>query len=84
MSVTEADLQAFTDFARKQLANGGADSVEQLAAHWREARELAADLEQAERDITAGRGQLLSEAIAEIRERLVKEQGCRQSKGVAE
>ena len=39
--VSEQELQAFNEFALKQITTCGADSVEELASAWREARELA-------------------------------------------
>jgi hypothetical protein len=40
MSVTEADIQAFAEFARKQTASGQANhTIAELAAKWQAARE---------------------------------------------
>ncbi len=73
MAVTQADIQAFNDYAQKRLSNGGVESIEMLFREWlnaREASELAEDIRQAELDFAAGRGQPLEEAIADIRKNL--------------
>ncbi len=71
--VTQQELIEFTHFAQEKLADGGADTIEQLAAQWRQSRELAqlvSDIAQSEADIEAGRVHPADEVFAEIRQRL--------------
>lgn len=73
MSVTINDIQDFNRFAERKLSNGGADSIEQLAREWAEARELtqlAEDIAESEADIEAGRVKPLDKAFADIRKKL--------------
>lgn len=73
MPVTNDDLQNFGSFAEQRVSNGGADSIEQLAREWAEAREmaqLADDIAQSEDDIEAGRLHPAAEVIAEVRQKL--------------
>jgi len=74
MPITEADIQAFTEFLRNEVSNGGAEaSISEIAAKWeadRELRETLDDIRQGEADIEAGRGKPVAEAFADIRKRL--------------
>ncbi len=59
MFVTEADIQAFAQFAREQTTNGGANlTMTELAARWqaeRERHEVNAAIREGLADIDAGR-----------------------------
>ena len=74
MTITESDIQAFSEYLRAEIANGGADlSLAELAARWeaeRETQETLADIRQGEADIEAGRGKPVAEAFSDIRKRL--------------
>ena len=70
MAVSEQELQAFNEFALKQITTCGADSVEELASAWREARELAEEITQREKDILNEDTQALGEAFEDIRNKL--------------
>ena len=70
MPVTQQDLTDFTLFAQQQLSSSGAESVEQLARQWAEARELAEDIAESEADIAAGRVHPADEVLAEVRQKL--------------
>ena len=74
MSITESDIQAFSDYARAEITNGGAElSISELAAKWeaeREIQETLGDIRQGEGDIAAGRGKPVAEAFADIRAKL--------------
>ena len=66
MTVTEADIHAFAEFARDQAANGGADlTMAELAARWQAAREREAvnsAIRDSLADVEAGRTELFSES----------------------
>jgi hypothetical protein len=70
MSVTHQDLTDFTRYAQQQLSGSGADSVEQLAREWAEARQLADDIAESEADIAAGRVHSAEEVFTDIRQKL--------------
>ena len=70
----QAELQEFVRFASRR-AEQGADfsSVEELVKHWRqnsEFTEAVADVRQGILDEAAGKSQPLSEAFAEVRNKL--------------
>jgi hypothetical protein len=74
MSVTLTELESFHQFAQAKLANGGADSLEELCDLWRlehPTPEESADIHEAIReglaDIKAGRYRPAAEVSAEIR-----------------
>ena len=70
MAVTHQDLTDFTRYAQLQLSGAGADSVEQLARAWTEARQLAQDIAESEADIEAGRVHPAEEVFTDARQKL--------------
>mgnify|MGYP007059559181 CR=1 FL=1 len=73
MPVTQQDLQDFAQFADAKLANGGAESMSELAAAWESARQLDDSIErlqQSDADIEAGRTKPAKEVFADVKQRL--------------
>jgi len=70
MAVTEEDLKDFHRFAKEKLANGGVESLSQLAAEWEEFRDTVADVRQGITDFEAGRHKPAEQAFADIRKKL--------------
>lgn len=73
MSLTEADIDAFGQFAKQHIHVGASLSLEELLAKWtarQEAEQLADDIRQGLKDIEAGRGQPAAVAFADVREEL--------------
>ena len=73
MPVTDADIQAFTEFAHVRVVNGEADSMQQLFNQWLSSRETKAvvdAVQQGEAEITAGGGKPVTDAFDEIRTEL--------------
>ena len=76
MSVTSADIQAFTDYAHARISNGGAESMAQLFRDWlarRDADDVHAAIREGLADIEAGRTRPVSEFMAEVRSKLSRE-----------
>lgn len=69
MAVTEEDLKDFNRFATEKLANGGAESVTQLAAAWEERRQVNAAIRAGLADIEAGRTRSFAESQEEFRKK---------------
>jgi hypothetical protein len=71
MPVTHEDVENFNRFLAEKLANGGADSMVELAAQWeasrREYAQTVAALGECIADMEAGRGRPFAEFVAEIR-----------------
>lgn len=73
MAVTEADIDAFGQFAKERLGVADNVSLEQLLLQWEAAKEseaVAADIRQGLSDIEAGKGRPSADVFAEIRTRL--------------
>lgn len=66
MTVTEADIQAFAQFAREQAAEGATNlSMSELASRWQAAREREAvnsAIRESQADMNAGRTERFSDA----------------------
>lgn len=73
MTVTQADIQAFADYAAARVNNGGVESMSQLLRDWlaaRERDEVNAAIREGLDDIDAGRTRPAREFMAEVREKL--------------
>ena len=74
MPATKEQLDGFHQFALETISNGGAGfSIEEMLFQWRETQERAdvrLCVQQAIKEIDAGGGQPLDEAIEEIRSEL--------------
>lgn len=74
MPVTEAEIEAFADFARRQIHNGGAQrSLMELVQTWqalREQEEVHAAIREGLADIAAGRTRPAQEFMDEVRKKL--------------
>jgi hypothetical protein len=74
MRATLEQVDSFREFARRQLANGGADlTIDELFDRWRQECELDATLQSVERSMAefdAGLSQSLEDADADIRRQL--------------
>ncbi len=74
MAVTEADIDAFQQFAKHQIGNVvGELSLQQLLNAWemkRESEETAEDIRQGISDIEAGEGKPVAQAFADVRGKL--------------
>lgn len=80
MAITRTELDVFQQFAEAKLAQGGADSMEQLFDLWLlehpSTNQATEDLESIERgiaDADAGRVKPSSQAFADIRSKLASE-----------
>ncbi len=72
MAVTNEDLADFYHFAGEKLADGGAESIVELAQRWddqREHEETIADVREGMADIAAGRVKSVDQAFADIRKK---------------
>ena len=71
MAVTESDIQAFTNFLRREAADGGAElTIPQIAAKWatsREAAEVVDAVNEGQAEFAAGGGRPAADVIADIR-----------------
>ena len=73
MAITEKELTAFHAFASQRLANGGAESMSDLARQWDESRsdrDSSAALLQSHEDAEAGRIFSAEEVFADARRML--------------
>jgi hypothetical protein len=74
MCATLDQVDSFREFARRQLADGGADlTIDELFDRWRDECEIDATLRAVERsraEFEEGRSQTLEEADTEIRRQL--------------
>ena len=73
MPVTNADIQAFTEFALVQVSSGKAESMPQLLEKWLDAREsehVVDAVTKGESEIARGGGKLVDQAFADIRKEL--------------
>ena len=74
MSHAESDIDDFTNFARRERADGGATlTLRQPLVRWEEAREtdkVVDCLRRREAEAKAGGGRPADEVIAEVREKL--------------
>ena len=77
MAVSEADIQAFTDFLRRDAAGGNADlTISQIAHKWQSSRETAEVVDavkEGQAEFAAGGGRSASDVVADIRQRLSTE-----------
>ena len=74
MAVTEADIDAFRQFAKQQLGNADGDlSLQQILNAWemrRESEETVEDIRRGISDIEAGEGKPVAQAFADVRRKL--------------
>ncbi len=74
MAITESDIQAFTDFLRREAADGGAEvTIPQLAAKWatsRETEEVVDAVNEGQAEFADGGGRPVADVIADVRRNL--------------
>jgi hypothetical protein len=73
MPVNDADIQAFTEFARVRVSNGEAESMQQLFGEWLdryEAQQVLDAIQRGEAEIAAGDGKRVDKAFDDIRTKL--------------
>lgn len=72
MPVTEADIEAFSEFAREQAANGGSEfTLTELVAKWqatREREEVNEAIRESLADIESGRAEPFLESQDQFRQ----------------
>lgn len=69
MPLTQAEIDAFRDFAMRKITNGGAESLQHCLQMWEEERESAesvAMIRDSLEDSAAGRTRPLDQAFADI------------------
>ena len=72
MPMTEAEIRGFTDFARRKLNNGGADSLEDCLQQWRGMQndtETVASIRRGLDQANAGQTRPFHEVDADIQEK---------------
>ena len=72
MAVTPDDLTEFNRYAAKVLANGGAESMTELASRWEADRLSVSALQESHADAEAGRVHSAEEVFADVRKALGK------------
>lgn len=73
MSVTQADIESFRQFAATRVDNGGAPTMQTLLDEWlaeREAAEIQSAVRTGDAELEAGGGQSPQEVLHELREKL--------------
>jgi len=74
MGVSESEIQAFTNFLRREAANGGADlTIPKVAAKWQSSRETAdivAAVNEGRAEFAAGGGRPAADVVADVRKKL--------------
>ena len=76
MAVSEADIQAFTDFLRREAAGGADLTISQIANKWQSSRETAEVVDAVNKgraEFSAGGGRPAADVVADIRQKLRSE-----------